>query len=87
MEISMPVSCWTSSTLTSLEDDGAVVLGEVLDLHVAPGEARPGEVVEEEVRPGLIGLAGPLEVIDLHVIKTGNLAQQAEALARLPKLL
>ena len=56
-------------------------------LHVAPGEARPGEVVEEEVRAGLIGLASPLEVIDLNVIKTGDLAQQAQALARLPKLL
>src|SRR4029079_16347425 len=35
----------------------AGLLMDVLDLYVAPGAARPREVVEEEVGSGFIGLA------------------------------
>src|SRR5262249_17186495 len=68
-------------------DLDAGLLLDVLDVHVAPGEARPREVVEEEIGSGLVRLAGPLEIIDLHVIKTGDLAQQSEAVATLPHIL
>ena len=65
----------------------AGLLPDVLDLHVATGEARPGEIVEEEVRTGVVGLAGPPEVVDLYVVEAGDLAQEAQSLARLPQLL
>ncbi|HJU36105.1 MAG TPA: hypothetical protein VJ716_01645 [Gaiellaceae bacterium] len=50
-------------------------------MHVAVGEVRPREVVEEEVGPRLVRLARPAEVVDLHVIETGDLAQQPQPLA------
>ena len=63
------------------------LLLKLLRFHVAIREVRPREVVEEEVRPRLIRLARPAEVIDLHMIETGDLAQQPQPLAWLAQLL
>jgi hypothetical protein len=73
--------------LAERRNDDAGLLLDLLHFHVAAREVRPGKVVEEEVRPGLIRVARPAEIVDLHVIEIGHLAQQAEPLARLPKLL
>ena len=65
----------------------AGLLQDLLRFQIAPREVRPGKVVEKEVRTGLIGLARPLEVVNLDVIKTGDLAQQPEPFSRPSQLL
>ena len=65
----------------------AGLLQELLRVQIAPREVRPGDVVEKEVRTGLIGPARPLEVVDLDVIETRELAQQPEPFAGPSQLL
>ena len=54
-----------------------------IDLPVA--ESRPGEVVEEEIQPGRIGEACPLEIVRLHVVQVGHVAKQATSFTGLPQ--
>ena len=55
-------------------------------LDLAPAEAGPRQVGEEEVRAGGIGRARLEVIVDLHMVKVGDVAEQAQPLARPPQL-
>ena len=55
-------------------------------IDLAPAEAGPRQVVEEEVGAGGIGRALPEVIVDLHMVKVGDVAEQAQPLAGPPQL-